>query len=454
MSIVLTLFYFILALILLVIVHEYGHFLVARCCGVKVLRFSFGFGKVLARRYDKHGTEYAWSLFPIGGYVKMLDEEEGPVAKAERHLAFNRKPVWMKIAVVFAGPLFNFIFAFCALWLVLVVGIQSLAPMIDSIQPGSIAAKSGLLPRQEIIAFNHHPVSSWRDVQFELMTLVGTTEPVPITVKSMVNGEQQTRTLALDQWQYDGKNPDILATLGIKPFIPAVPPEVGEVVENSPAQIAGFQKGDVILSFDGVAIKDWLDILGLIKNNPGKLMPVEVKRHGQLERFTVKVGVEKRDGRDVGVLGLRSIVPHWPAGWLRVQRKGPVEALQGAFKQTLELTGASFSLIGRMVMGRVSLQGISGPIGIAQGAGESARSGFSYYMFFLALISISLGVLNLLPIPLLDGGHLLFYVVELIRRRPLSVEFKSIGMYIGFIFLMALMVLALSNDIGRLANQF
>lgn len=450
----LTLFYFILALFLLVCVHEYGHFIVARWCGVKVLRFSFGFGKVLARRYDRHGTEFAWSLFPLGGYVKMLDEEEGPVATADKHLAFNNQSVWKKIAIASAGPLFNFLFAFVALWLVLVVGIQSLAPMIEAVSPGSVAAKANLTAQEEIIAFNHQPISSWRDFQYALMPLMGTTEPVPVTVQSMVTGQQSVHMLPLSEWTYDGKSPDVLATLGIKPFVPTIPPVVGTVVEHSAAAAAGFKVGDRIISVDGLMITDWLSLMDLIQKNPGKLMSIVVKRQANEIRLPVNIGMTERHGQNVGILGIQSKRMNWPSGWLRTHREGPIQAVRDAFQQTVQLTVASFSMIGRLATGKISLQGISGPIGIAQGAGESARGGFSYYVSFLALISISLGVLNLLPIPLLDGGHLLYYFMELIRRRPLSPEFKSVGMYLGLAFLMAMMVLALTNDIGRLAHGY
>lgn len=454
MNVVLTFFYFLLALFLLVSVHEYGHFIVARWCGVKVLRFSFGFGKVLARWHDKRGTEFVWSLFPLGGYVKMLDEEEGPVAGSEKHLAFNHQSVWAKMAIAFAGPLFNFLFAFVALWLVLVVGIQSLAPMIEGVIPGSIAAKAGLMAQQEIVALNHQPISSWRDVQYALMSLMGTSDAIPVTVKSMVNGEQTFLTLSLAEWQYDGKSLDVLATLGIKPFIPTIPPIVGLVAANSPAEAAGLRLGDEILSIDGNPMTDWFSVQDLIQKNPGKRMSMVVNRQHKATHLIANIGVVDRRGHDVGLLGIQSKPVQWPPGWLRIRREEPIQALGTAFKQTVELTGASFSLIGRLATGKISLQGISGPVGIAQGAGESARGGFSYYVSFLALISISLGVLNLLPIPLLDGGHLLYYVVELIRRRPLSLKFKSAGVYLGFALLMALMMIALTNDIGRLTGVY
>lgn len=449
-----TLFYFLLALLLLVTVHEYGHFIVARLCGVKVLRFSFGFGKVLLRCHDKRKTEYAFSLIPLGGYIKMLNEEEGPVPEAEKHLAFNRKSLGVKAAITIAGPLFNFLFAFCAIWLVMVVGIASLAPMIDNVIPDSIAARGGLTAQQEIVAFNGHPVVSWRDFQYELMPFIGTNESVSVTVKSMLDNKQTTHQLALDSLKMDAQNPDLLKSLGIKLFIPRIPPIVGEVIVGTPASIAGFKEGDRLLSVNKKTISDWLEVVNLVKDSPGKVLSIKIDRHGQRQTLSVEVGTTQSNGHEVGLLGVRSKQVSWPEGWLRVQREGPIDALATALKQTVSLTGTAFSLIGRLATGKVSLDGISGPVGIAQSAGESARGGFSYYVSFLALVSISLGVLNLLPIPLLDGGHLLFYCIEFIRRRPLTMEFKSVGMVLGSLFLMALMVFALKNDLGRLVGKF
>lgn len=231
---------------MLITVHEYGHFIVARLCGVKVLRFSFGFGKVLARWHDKQGTEYAWSLFPLGGYVKMLDESEGEVPASERHLAFNNKSVWARIAIVVAGPFFNFLLAFLALWLVLVIGIHSLAPMIEEVKPNSIAAMAGLKAKQEIVMLNDKEIDSWRDFQFALMPLIGSNEAINITVKSLGDGKYTSLVLPLDSWKLDAKNPDPLGSLGIVPFIPTIPPIIGEVVEGSPAGIAGLQPGDIV----------------------------------------------------------------------------------------------------------------------------------------------------------------------------------------------------------------
>lgn len=447
-----TLLYFFLALLLLITVHEYGHFLVARLCGVKVLRFSFGFGKVLARWHSKQGTEYVWSLLPLGGYVKMLDEAEGEVPAAERHLAFNNKSVWARIAIIVAGPSFNFIFAFASLWLVLVIGIKSLAPMIDGVKAGSIAATAGLEPKQEIVELDGRKINSWRDFQFALMPLLGSDKTVSLTVKSLGNGQKKSLSLPLANWELDPNKPDPLKSLGIKPFIPNIPPVIGEIVKESPANAAGLQVGDIVKQINNKPIDDWLDLVEYVRQHPDEQLALVFSRKGETQVVNLQLGSKLNEGKKEGFLGLRSEKVDWPVQWLRTERQGPLQAVKTAFVQTAELTGATFSLIGRFVTGKLALQSISGPVGIAQGAGESARSGLTYYLSFLALVSISLGVLNLLPIPMLDGGHLLYCVIEVIRGRPLSDNVKSVGIYLGLMVLMGLMLLALSNDISRLTN--
>ena len=447
------LLYFTLALLVLVIVHEYGHFLVARCCGVRVLRFSFGFGKVLASWHDRHNTEYTWSLVPLGGYVRMLDETEGDVPEAERHLAFNNKPVWARIAIVLAGPMFNFIFAFAALWLVLVIGIKSLVPGIDSVTPGSIAAQAGLKARQEIVAMNGKTVSGWRDVQYALILASGTSEPVAITVKSLADNKQETHDLSLASWTFDEKKQDVLDSIGLEPFIPAIPPVIGEVVPDSPAKTAGLNVGDRIISVDGHAIKKWQSLVDFVQLHPDQDVSLHTMRNGQSKAYSLHIGSMTIAGKSQGFLGVRSQDPAPVfAPWMRVQREAPVHAIGTALMQTLDLSGATFTLVGRLVTGKLSWHNISGPVGIAQGAGESASRGLPYYLFFLALVSVRLGVLNLLPIPMLDGGHLLFYFFEIILRRPVSKTVKLVGMYIGVSLLVMLMIVALHNDVTRLVG--
>lgn len=447
-----TLVYFFLALLLLITVHEFGHFLVARLCGVKVLRFSFGFGKVLARWHDKRGTEYAWSFIPLGGYVKMLDEAEGEVSAEEKHLAFNNKSVWARIAIIVAGPVFNFIFAFVALWLVMVVGIESLAPMVESVKPGSIAAKAGLAPRQEILALDHKKISSWRDFQFALMPLIGSDNVVSIAVKSIDNGLKKNLAFSLVNWKIDSQKADPISSLGIVPFVPKIPPIIGEVVKESPAEKAGLLKGDEVRQVNGQPLADWLDLVNFVKQHPNEQLTLLIERNGQIRAISSQIGAMKVDGQKQGFLGLRSQKVDWPAQWLRIDRMGPFSAIGASFAQTVEIINATFSLIGRFATGKIALQSISGPVGIAQGAGESGRSGLTYYLSFLALVSISIGVLNLLPVPMLDGGHLLFCVIEIIRGKPLSDNVKTVGIYLGLMLLIGLMLLALSNDISRITN--
>lgn len=448
----LTIVYFAIALFLLVTIHEYGHFLVARLCGVRVLRFSFGFGKVLARWHDKQGTEYVWSILPLGGYVKMLDEEVDEVPENERHFAFNNKPLWARVAIVSAGPLFNFIFAFVAIWLALVIGVQSLAPMIDNVRPGSPAAVAGFRAHEEIISLDEHPIASWHDFQYAIMPFIGSDEDATVRVKDMDTGVISTRVLPLSSWKPDGKKPDPLGSLGIKPFRPSLPPVVGDVMADSPAQLAGIQKNDRIVSMDGKACNDWLDLVEYVRLNPGKKMVLGIVREKQPISISLIIGSKANAGKQEGFAGLRSQKIDWPAKWLRFQRQDPLTALGSAFAQTRDLTGATFSLIGRFVTGKLALQNLGGPVGIAQGAGDSGRDGIASYLFFLAVVSISLGVLNLLPVPMLDGGHLLFYLIEFITRRPVSDAVKTIGSYAGLTFLVIIMALALNNDISRVAG--
>jgi regulator of sigma E protease len=444
--------YFVIALFILVVVHELGHFLVARFCGVKVLRFSFGFGRVLASWQDKRKTEYVWSLLPLGGYVKMLDESEGEVLDEERHLAFNNQSLLVRVAVVLAGPLFNFILAFLLLWIVLIVGVKSIAPIIGDVRDGSVAANSGLGTKQEIVAFDGKKISSWRDFQYALMPMIGSSKDALITVKSLKTGNEETFNLSMSKWKLNSKSTDVLDVLGIMPFVPKVPPIVGKVLPDSPSMKSGIAVGDKILSIDKKSIDSWTELVQFVKNNPDKEMVLLVKRDGMQISINIHSGNIEKSGKREGFLGLQSTPVKFPDNFIRIHRSAPIPALHIALMDTYELTKTTFTLIGRMIGGSLSVQSLSGPIGIAKGAADSARTGFVYYLSFIALLSISLGVLNLLPIPMLDGGHLFYYLIEGIRGRSLSNEFKIKSAYVGLGILLVLTVVALTNDLTKMVG--
>lgn len=439
-------FYFIVTLMLLIFVHESGHFWVARRCGVKVLRFSFGFGKILGKWRDKHGTEFTLSLLPLGGYVKFLDENEGPVPKNQRQFAFNRQPRWVRVAIVLAGPMFNFLFAFLLLWLVAIIGIKSFAPRIDKVKPGSVAALAKIGKRQEIIALDGNKINNWRDVHYVLMPLMGTKRDVPITVKALDDGTISIHSLPLAQWQFDAKHVDLLESLGIDPLFPQLPVRVGLVTPHSPAQTAGFALGDEIVAVDKQTISDWRTLATYIQVRPDTEMSVRIQRQGTSQTLVVHVGRNEKDHS--GFLGIGAQAPEIPADWLRVERSGPVEAIGQAWRQTAAFTLTTVTLIGRTILGKLPLDHLSGPVGIAKAAGESAQIGVVYYLFFVALLSISIGVLNLLPIPLLDGGHLLYELLEVIIRRPVSKAWKIRGVFLGMALVALLTLIALYNDLA------
>jgi regulator of sigma E protease len=447
-----TTLYFLLALFLLVLVHEYGHFQVARWCGVKVTRFSFGFGKMLLQWRDRKGTQYVLSLLPLGGYVKMLGESKEVISEKEKHMAFNNQSIWVRVAIVLAGPLFNFVFAFIALWLVLVIGMHSLAPIVQSVQPYSIAAQAGISANQELIGFNDIKINSWKDFQYALMPYIGSQENVTLHFKSIQDGHQSQLSLPLADWRLNDKNPDPIRSLGIIPFIPKIPPVVGEIMPHSPAAKTDLQPGDKLLRVNGIAIEDWIFFVEYVQARPEALLHVTIERGNHKKTILIKAGHQILGGKRLGFIGLHSKKVNWPSQWLRLEREGPIQSIKTALKQTFELSKSTFTLMGRLMLGKLSLKSISGPLGIAQGAGQSGRNGFVAYLFFLALISISLGAINLLPIPLLDGGHLLYYAVEMIRGKPLSEEVKSRGVYLGAVLLTALMCIAFTNDLSRLMS--
>ncbi|HUS23867.1 MAG TPA: RIP metalloprotease RseP [Candidatus Binatia bacterium] len=439
---------FAVAIGVLISFHEYGHFWTARRLGVKVLRYAIGFGRPLLRRRGRDGTEYVLGVLPLGGYVKMLDEREGEVPAADLHRAFNRQPVWKRIAIVASGPAFNLLLAVVAYWIVYVAGVDGLRPVLAEPPANSSAARLGMHQGEEIVQLGGRPVPTWEVLRTELIDRALDREAVEIAVRDKT-GAVRPEVLELSSVRVDPEY--LFEDLGLAPYQPPLPPVLAEVMEGGPAAAAGFRGGDRLLSHDGEAIHSWQEWATWLRAHPGTAAQVIVQRNGEPVRLTVIVGRETRGGQDIGHFGARVDVPEglWD-NLVTEQRLGVLPALPAAVKQTAHMCGLTLKLLYRMVLGDVSVRHVSGPIQIAQIAGYSARIGLVSFLGFIAIVSISLGVLNLLPVPVLDGGHLLYYVVELVKGSPLSERAQQLGQQIGLTLLVALMGLAFYNDILRL----
>lgn len=443
---------FIVALGVLIVVHEFGHYWVARRMGVKVLRFSIGFGKPLWRRKaGRDGTEFVVAALPLGGYVKMLDETEGPVPKDEAHRAFNRQPVWKRIPVVVAGPMFNFLFAILAYWAVYTVGIDGIRPIISKVAEGSIAEHGGFRAGDEVLAIDGHPVQSWGQRRLYLFQRALDHAVVNVDVKD-AQGNAQTRRLDLSSIRPSEIDSALLERgVGLYGYQPQILPVVG-ALEDGPAKRAGIQLGDRIVRIAGEPVRAWEDIATLIGPRAGQTVPIEVERGGERLTFDVTPEAAVQGDRNVGLIKIHPKIADIPAD-VRVRvRFAPLDALGESLHNTWTMTALTFRMLYRMVTLEVSSKNISGPITIAQYAGYSAKTGAVQFLMFLAVISISLGVLNLLPIPVLDGGHLLYYVIEAVKGSPLSERVMLFGQQVGIALLAGLMLLAFYNDLSRLFN--
>ncbi len=444
---------FILTLGILVSIHEFGHFWVARRCGVKVLRFSIGFGKSIWKRTDKHGTEFSVALIPLGGYVKMLDEREGVVAPEQRHLSFNNKPVLSRIAIVAAGPLANFILAVAALWLMYMIGIRTAIPLIGEVLPESPAAIAGLQAGDEVLAVEGQETPGWQAVNMALLSPIGESRSLTVAVRPKEMADSNAvieRQVQVKNWLVNDERPDPVRSLGIVPYTPEIPAIVGEVVESEAAWQAGIRTGDKIIEVDDQPVTDWMHWVDLIRAHPGESLDVSVLRNGQLLSIRLTPGIKSIEGRDFGYIGAGVQPVSWPEDLIRLIQFGPVTALFKGAEATWSLTTMTMESLWKMLVGLVSVKNLSGPITIAKVAGASMQSGFENFLYFLGMLSVSLGVLNLLPIPVLDGGHLLFYLVELVRGRPLSEKVQMLGLKIGVTLVVCVMILAVYNDLSRL----
>lgn len=442
---------FLLALGLLVLVHEFGHYLAARRCGVKVLRFAIGFGPIMwSRRLGNDQTEWAIGLLPLGGYVKMLDEREGDVAASELPRAFNQQTVGRRAFIVVAGPLANLLLAIFLYWLVFMAGMIELKPRLGVSPQGSPAAVAGIEAGVTVHAVNGKSIASWQDLRWEVMrqTMNGVGLKLDGTTSQGTSVSYHLDNLRFSLAEME-KDP--LTPLGLVLYRPPLPAIVGQVMPTSAAAIAGFRTGDRVLEIDGKQISEWADVGATVRNSVGRPLVFTIDRAGQRMTLTATPRLSGEGEARVGRLGIAvkedtSVM----SGMTTLVRYNPWEAATRAVAKTWDTAIISLRMMGRMITGELSWKNLSGPVTIADYAGQTARLGLSYYLSFVALISISLGVLNLLPVPVLDGGHLMYYLAEFIKGKPLSDRVLAIGQQVGFSLLALLMLFAFYNDFNRL----
>jgi regulator of sigma E protease len=439
---------FVVALSILVCFHEFGHYWVARRVGVKVLRFSLGWGRPWKSFHTKDGVEWAIAPYPIGGYVKMLDEREGPVAATERHLAFNTQSVPKRMAILVAGPTANFLLAIALYWLIFMIGVQGLRPLIDEPRVGTAAAAAGLRSGEEVLEVDGKPVPTWTELRLELIDRSLGAAHMDLLVRDP-HGLNRNVTLGLNGVRSDPQF--LFDDLGLEVWQPHIDPVLGDIQDGSAAQGAGLRTGDRILSVQDRPVHDWSELVAAVRERPGAVTRLQVQRGGSRFDVNVVLATVEEAGRQVGRLGAGPSVD--PEMWqnLRAARQlGPIDAFNAAIAQAWQMTQLTLRVLWHMVLGEVSVKNVSGPIQIAQVAGDSAQIGLVSFLSFMAVVSVSLGVLNLLPVPLLDGGHLLMFAIEGIKGRPLSERTQVAAQYVGLTFIGMLMVLALFNDIMRL----
>jgi len=443
---------FVVVLGVLIVVHEFGHYVAARWCGVRVLRFSVGFGHALwQRRLGKDGTEWAIGIFPLGGYVKMLDEREGEVAPEERVRAFNRQSVGKRSLIVAAGPAANFVLAILVYWAVFMHGSDELLPILGTPPVASPAAIAGVVNGEQVRTIDGQAVATWNDLRWTLLRKAASQESADLEV---INEQREiaVRRLPLQAAGDEGWEGDALDRLGIRFFRPDLPPVIGKVMPGSPGEVAGIRSGDMILAVDGVEVRNWHDFVLQVRGAGDRQVRIDLSRNGAAVAVDVVPEAISERGKRIGRIGV-AVADNRDGREVRVfVRYGFLAAGGKALAETWDKSVFSLVMLGKMVTGEVSWRNLAGPVTIADYAGQSARLGVDYYLKFMALISISLGVLNLLPIPVLDGGHLLYHIIEVVRRRPLTERAMEIAQQIGLSILFVLMAFAFFNDMNRLLS--
>jgi len=447
---------FLVAIGILVAVHEYGHFWAARRLGFKVLRFSIGFGRPLFRRVGNHPdrTEFVIAALPLGGYVKMLDEQDGPVPLEDRERSFQSRSPVARIGVLLAGPGANFLFAIVAFWLLFLIGVPGLKPLVGQVALDSTAARAGLLPGDAIIEVGDAPVQTRQQAILGLLNGILDYEELPVRVLGE-DGRQRSLVLSVPA---SGRRAltepgALLDGLGLQFWQPTIPARVGSVVEGGPAYLAGLLPGDLIQALDGQPVDDFFALAGLLRASPGAAVRLSVERQGRSVELDMVIDSVEEGGRVIGQIGMTADgLAEFPPQMQVEERYGPLAALLPAFDETWDKTVLTLKFLARMITGEVSSRNLSGPVNIAQYAGLSASGGLDYFLGFLALISISLAVLNLLPLPILDGGQVVYQMAELVKGSPVSEAAQAIGQRIGVMVLVLMMGYAFYNDLSRLAG--
>ncbi len=444
---------FLVAIGILVAVHEYGHFWMARRMGIKVLRFSIGFGRVLWSRRGADDTEYAFSAIPLGGYVKLLDEREGPVDPALAHQAYNRKPVWRRILVLLAGPCANFLFAVVAYWILLVIGTAALKPVIGEVTADSIASRAGLQQGDTIVGVAGKPVATREGAVLAILDRLMDGTPIELEVQG-AGGAASPRELQL---MVDGDRRALtepgalMPGLGFDFWYPTIPTEIGKIVPGSPAEKVGLQIGDRVVAVAGQPVADFQAMVQIVQPSPGKTLTFAIERKGERLDVPIEVEAQREGDRMIGRIGIQPAAGlPVPASMRTIERFGPASAVGRAIEKTWDMSLLTVRMIWNVATGDVSVKNLSGPINIAEYAGFSARQGILSFLSFLAVVSVSLFVLNLLPIPILDGGQVVYQLAEVVKGSPLSERAQAVGQQIGILLLLMLMSFAFYNDLSRL----
>ena len=450
MELLQTIFYTFIALGVLVSFHEFGHFWVARRCGVKVERFSIGFGTPLLTWRDRHGTEFILALLPLGGYVKMVDEREGTVEPEDLQYSFNRKSVWQRMAIVSAGPIANFLLAAVAFWWVFLAGEKGLAPVVGTVEENSLAANAGFEVGMEITAVDGVPTDTWNAVSRQLFNYIGSTGEVPFTVVYANSTLSAQLSVSVDSWLRDAQEPSPLRDLGISPPFELDSLNLASVFEDGAGYEAGLRAGDQLLAINNQTIEHVGEFVNEVASSAGIAVVLDVQRDTELLTIRAIPRLIEREGREVGQLGVQlASTGKYPDELMRDVKYNIFTAIPRSIQETANTSIFVLKSIGKLVVGDLSPKNLSGPITIARVAGDSARTGIDNFIRFVAILSIMLGVMNLLPVPVLDGGHLMYYFIEVIKGSPVSEQIQIVGYKVGFVMLIGLMVFATYNDITR-----